>query len=82
MRRFFSKTCILVAGLTFLVAGSAGLAGCGGEPTGEDAFSQKFEAPAGAGTEAGPMPDPGAERRAEIEKAQKEPPPKAGGKKR
>ena len=82
MRRFFFETRSLGAGLVLLVAGVVSLAGCGGEPTGEDAFSQKFEAPAGA-KEAGPMPDPVAERRADIEKSRATPPPgKAGGKKR
>lgn len=49
--------------------------GCGGEPTGEDGYSQKFEAPPGAEAAPAEAINPYNERRADIEKAQAEPAP-------
>jgi len=51
------------------LAGVLSLSGCGSEPSGDAAYGQKFEKPAGAPEPTGEMPDSGSTRREEIKKA-------------
>jgi hypothetical protein len=82
MRRWFLDR---VLGATFLAVAAGGwlcLSGCGGgDPAGDDAYSQKFEKPAGAAEGTGSMPDPASERRDDIKKAQEQTAKKSSSKK-
>lgn len=80
MPRCFLGKSLLTRGSVLLFAAFLSLPGCGGEPTGEAGFSQKFEAPEGAIKEDATLPNPADERRSDSEKSRETPPPAKSGK--